>query len=260
MISFAYIVQSMPANPLTPSQRAEAALLKSIFKEWQNRQRDSGNKVSQETASELLGFGQSALSQYLNGRIPLNLDAATKIAAMIECAVSDFSETLAKQAAKYAAPATVAAVPAARTNSDDVEIPQYLGIGGSMGRGIVLQGLRGEIHSWRVTPEWVSKNVRNHSGVENLCIVTGFGPSMLGMFNPGDPLLVDRGVKSVDTDAVYFFRVGEEGFIKSIQRVPGVGLRAISRNPEFETWTITPDMDFEVLARVIKVWKSEDVF
>ncbi|MFD2271803.1 helix-turn-helix domain-containing protein [Undibacterium arcticum] len=78
LISFAYIVQSMPANPLTPSQRAEAALLKSIFKEWQNRQRDSGNKVSQETASELLGFGQSALSQYLNGRIPLNLDAATK--------------------------------------------------------------------------------------------------------------------------------------------------------------------------------------
>jgi hypothetical protein len=139
-----------------------------------------------------------------------------------------------------------------------VQIPQYSGIGGSMGKGLLLRDQPGEIQQWTVTPEWVQKNVPSCTGIENLAIVTGFGPSMRGMFNPGDPLLVDRGVKSVEYDAVYFFRVGDEGFIKILQRVPGVGLRAISKNTEFETWTITPDMDFEVFARVLKVWQSED--
>lgn len=142
--------------------------------------------------------------------------------------------------------------------SGEIEIQQYLGVGGSMGNGVLLRDQPGEIHSWRVTPEWVQKNVPSNTGVENLAIVTGFGPSMRGMFNPGDPLLVDRGVREVKHDAVYFFRVGDEGFIKILQRVPGVGLRAISKNKEFETWTITPDMDFEVFAKVLKVWQSED--
>lgn len=69
----------MPANPLTLSQLEDAARLKSLFDVWKKEQRSQGNRVSQESVSELLGFGQSALSQYLNGRIPLNLDAATKI-------------------------------------------------------------------------------------------------------------------------------------------------------------------------------------
>lgn len=38
--------------------------------------------------------------------------------------------------------------------------------------------------------------------------------------NAGDPLLVVRGVTEVDSDAVYFFRLGKHGFIKSIQRIP----------------------------------------
>lgn len=144
------------------------------------------------------------------------------------------------------------------SSSTEIEIPQYIKVGGSMGNGVLLRDQPGEIHGWRVTPEWLLKNVPSNTGVENLAIVTGFGPSMRGMFNPGDPLLVDRGVKKVEHDAVYFFRVGDEGFIKTLQRVPGVGLRAISKNKEFETWTITPDMDFEVLAKVLKVWQSED--
>lgn len=145
-----------------------------------------------------------------------------------------------------------------KSSSTEIEIPQYIKVRGSMGNGVLLRDQPGEIHGWRVTPEWLLKNVPSNTGIENLAIVTGFGPSMRGMFNPGDPLLVDRGVKKVEHDAVYFFRVGDEGFIKTLQRVPGVGLRAISKNKEFETWTITPDMDFEVLAKVLKVWQSED--
>lgn len=127
-----------------------------------------------------------------------------------------------------------------------------------MGAGVLLRDQPGVIKSWRVSPDWLNKNIKNHTGAENLAIVTGFGDSMRPMFNPGDPLIVDLGVTTVDFDAVYFFRVGQEGFIKRLQRIPGEGLRAISANKEYESWTIKPDMDFQCFGRVLKVWCSEE--
>lgn len=141
--------------------------------------------------------------------------------------------------------------------SDNILIPQY-DTGGAMGHGLVLQGFAGVIHSMQVSREWVRLNLRQATKPENLCIVTGFGDSMRGIYNPGDPLIVDTGVKAVEFDAVYFFRVANEGFIKRLQRVPGEGLIAISENKSYRDWSIKPDMDFEVFGRVLKAWKSED--
>lgn len=137
---------------------------------------------------------------------------------------------------------------------NQVVIPQYTETGGGMGGGVLLRDQPGEIQNWRVTPEWLTKNVRQHTGAGNLRIVTGFGDSMRPLFNPGDPLLVDAGVKTVEFDSIYFFRIGEEGFIKRLQRVPGQGLVAMSENKSYKEWVIQPDMDFEVFGRVLKVW------
>lgn len=128
---------------------------------------------------------------------------------------------------------------------------------------LLLDDQPGIIKSWRVSHEWLRLNVPIHSGVRNLCIVTGFGPSMRPMFNPGDPLLVDTGVKTVNHEGVYFFRVGDEGYIKLIQRVPefdgpGFCLRIISKNPDFPPYDISPKSPhFEVLGKVLTVWRSE---
>ncbi|MBT2177759.1 XRE family transcriptional regulator [Ralstonia thomasii] len=139
-----------------------------------------------------------------------------------------------------------------------VAIPQF-DAGGSMGGGIDLPDQPGLIQNLRVTKEWLDFNVRSCTSPKNLCVVTGFGDSMRPLFNPGDPLLLDRGVITVEIDAVYFFRIGKEGFIKRLQRVPGNGLIAISENKAYREWTITPDMDFEVFGRVLKAWRSEDL-
>lgn len=53
----------------------------------------------------MIGFGQSSLSQYLAGRIPLNLPAATKFATLIGCSVAEFSPSLAMEAGRYLAAA-----------------------------------------------------------------------------------------------------------------------------------------------------------
>lgn len=146
----------------------------------------------------------------------------------------------------------------ADSRSADITINQYNEIKASMGVGILLRDQPGQITKLSVNEEWLNKNVPFNSGKQNLAIVTGFGDSMRGMFNSGDPLLIDTGVKTLDYDGVYFFRVGSEGFIKRLQRIPGDGIRAISTNKEYESWTITKDMDFEVFGRVLKVWNSED--
>ena len=149
----------------------------------------------------------------------------------------------------------------ARSSAQDHHfIPQYRA-GGSMGNGITLPDQPGVIQNWSVSREWLQKNVRNVTGVQNLCIVTGFGPSMQPMYNPGDPLLVDTGVSSVIADGIYFFRVGAEGFIKQLQKIPtasGIKYVAKSKNPDYDNFDITPDMDFEVLGRVVRVWCGTD--
>lgn len=158
--------------------------------------------------------------------------------------------------------AGVANEPLPSHNDTDLTIPQYAS-GGAMGNGLVLEDKPpGLIKSWHVDEEWLRLNVRHHTGLKNLCIVTGFGPSMRGMFNPGDPLLCDRGVTTVEVDGVYFFRVGEHGFIKMLQRIPtpaGLIIRAKSKNPDYDPFDITEGMDFQVFAKVLTVWKSEQV-
>lgn len=151
-------------------------------------------------------------------------------------------------------------LPSIALDASDVVIPQY-DTGGSMGRGIVLAEQPGVIKEWRVSEQWAQQNIHRITALRNLAIVTGFGPSMQPLFNPGDPLLVDRGITRADVDGIYFFRVGEEGFVKQLQRIPsenGLILRAKSYNPLYDPFDITKGMDFEVFARVVKVWKGEE--
>jgi phage repressor protein C with HTH and peptisase S24 domain len=143
-------------------------------------------------------------------------------------------------------------------NHNSYEIREYKEVSGAMGKGIILKDQPGQITSLHITEEWLNKNVPTNTGKDNLCVVTGFGDSMKGMYNSGDPLLVDTGIKSCEHDGVYFFRVGNEGFIKRLQRIPSEGIRVISENSRYESWTIKPEMDFEVFAKVLKVWESTD--
>ena len=91
----------MPALPLSKDQLDDAARLKALFVIWQKKQREAGLPSSQEAVSEMLGFNQSAMSQYLNGKIPLNISAATKFSELIGALVADFSPALADAIGRY---------------------------------------------------------------------------------------------------------------------------------------------------------------
>jgi transcriptional regulator with XRE-family HTH domain len=87
----------MPAKPLSAEQLEDAARLRALFSKWQDRQRKSLQPGSQEAAAQLLGFNQSALSQYLSGRIPLNTPVLAKLCALLETTPDSISPSLAEQ-------------------------------------------------------------------------------------------------------------------------------------------------------------------
>lgn len=233
---------------ITEENRLEAARLREL---WESRPHRG-----QAEFGEHYGLGsQGNVGHYLAGRNALNPKAAAAFAAELKCQIEDFSPRVARELHAY--DVEIVGIRGQKNKPDELVIPQFE-TGGAMGGGLLLRDQPGIIRGWSVNQEWVSKNVRHHSGVGNLCIVTGFGDSMRPMFNPGDPLLVDSGVKTVEFDSVYFFRVDAEGFVKRLQRIPGEGLRVLSANKEYEPWTIKPAMDFEIFGRVLKAWRSDD--
>lgn len=144
---------------------------------------------------------------------------------------------------------------------EEIVIPEFdtsVGTGSNQQGGLILRDQPGVIRGWAVTKEWVDKNAKSCTSAKNLVIVTGFGDSMKPLFHPGDPILVDTGIGSVQFDGIYFFRVGQEGYIKRLQRIPGVGIIAISENKAYRDWTIDDKMEFDVLGRVVKAWSGDD--
>jgi phage repressor protein C with HTH and peptisase S24 domain len=184
---------------------------------------------------------------------------SSKFAPAIASALKLTVDQLLDETKEYSPLASISDTlnPISQIDNDTVVINKF-NTGGQMGNGLVLHDQPGMIDQIRVTKEWLHKNVSAHTSDKNLCVVTGFGDSMKPTYNSGDPLIVDLGVKTVEFDAVFFFRIGSEGFIKRLQRIPGQGLTAKSDNQLYDSWIITEDMDFEIFGRVLKAWESKD--
>jgi phage repressor protein C with HTH and peptisase S24 domain len=93
----------MPAQPLTPAQLADAARLRSLYEEWKDRRRANKEPASQEAVAAVLGFNsQSSVSQYVNGKIPLNINALVKFAGLLEVSPEAISPDLAAEIERIA--------------------------------------------------------------------------------------------------------------------------------------------------------------
>lgn len=158
--------------------------------------------MSQEQASEMLGFGQSALSQYLNGKIPLNVEAATKIAKLVGCSVSDFSESLSKQVAGYITvygtlPALLLEASGGPTEVPNVA-PAHLGaqripLIDYVQAGAWTESTGGEVSEWLLTHLELSGDA---------FALEIKGNSMTPDFQPGDRVIIDPAVEPHPGDFV----------------------------------------------------------
>jgi transcriptional regulator with XRE-family HTH domain len=87
----------MPAKPLSSRQLKDARRLKEAFRRWCAQRRAGGEGASQRHAAGLMGFGQSAMSQYLSGRIPLNAQALAKFAELLGVAPESISPHIVRE-------------------------------------------------------------------------------------------------------------------------------------------------------------------
>lgn len=86
----------MPAKPLTKEQLDDAARLKAIFE----RAKESNPSVTQEYVADACGWKtQGTVSQYMNGKIPLNLSALFKFCDVFRVQPGEISPSLASQQA-----------------------------------------------------------------------------------------------------------------------------------------------------------------
>lgn len=148
--------------------------------------------------------------------------------------------------------------PAAPSNNEDlVEIPRF-DVAGSMGSGLSLPtDYVDVIERMALSRRYLSRTL-TFSSLSNLAIITGYGDSMEGTFSDGDLLLVDRGVTDIKIDAVYVLAVGDELYIKRVQRRPDGTLLMLSDNPKYAPYEIrSGEVDrFQVLGRVLLAWNA----
>lgn len=89
-------MKKVTRTELTHEQIEESKRLKEIYAERKASARSLGEKLTQEGLAEACGWtGQSAVSQYLNGRIALNLDALIKLSRALNFDPKEVSERLA---------------------------------------------------------------------------------------------------------------------------------------------------------------------
>lgn len=85
---------------LTPEQLEDAKRLKALYES-----KKKSLNVTQQQIADMLDITQGAVGHYLNGRNALNVAVASAFAHKLGVSISDFSASLAKEAAAYASTA-----------------------------------------------------------------------------------------------------------------------------------------------------------
>ncbi|NGZ86430.1 LexA family transcriptional regulator [Duganella aceris] len=251
----------MPALPLSQQQLTDAAKLKSLFLQWQQTRRDARLPPSQEAAAEYLGFGQSALAQYLNGKIPLNVDAALKLAHLLGVQVGDFSTTLAQQISQLSDAITnvddsggALAFPGARGITDDDDMaPETVGI--KMVALHLQAGVTGfetqdafedggKLH---VPRQWVEENDLDPQSLLGIKVK---GDSMVPLMYEGDIAVININDRARVNGGVFALNYNGQAVIKRLKYERREWWLA-SENPEFRPEPCKQG-DCNVVGRVVR--------
>jgi len=87
------------------------------------------------------------------------------------------------------------------------------------------------------------------SQFDRLSVVKVSGDSMKDVLKDGDTILIDHTQNEV-RDGLYALRIGNEVFVKHIQRLPHK-LQIISANPTYPPFELSTDDDFAIIGKVV---------
>ena len=219
-------------------QKAEAARLKAIY----TARKQADRSLTQERVAELCGWsGQSAVSQYMTGKIPLNLPALLKLASALHFQPSEVSLRLAGIMTYDATSSTRTAVnehPAlypievwddeTPLGPDEVELPFFQEVELSAGKGseVMLETGGRKLRFGRRTLQ------REGVSPEAAACVPVTGNSMEPVLPDGSTAGIDTAAIQVQDGKMYAIDHGGQLRVKLLYRLPGGGLRLKSYNAD----------------------------
>lgn len=223
--------------------------------------------LSQKKIADAADMSPAAVNLYFKGINPLNLQFAAVLSEQLQESIEAFSPRLAKEAALVARVVAnkkenggnvIAADFSKKDRNGDISIPHH-DVRAAMGEGQILPSDYIEtIRHVTVSLDYLRTQGVSFTKPENLGMITGFGESMNKTFASGDPLMIDRGVTTLQTDGVYMFTLSGALFVKRLQMLPN-GVRVISDNDAYPPYDITgSDLKGMVIhARVLLAWRSQ---
>lgn len=255
-------------KPLSPDQLSECARLKALFLAKKNRLHLSQNKIA-----EAAGMSTPAIAMYLNGTNALNARIAAVFSEQLQEPVSAFSTRLAEEIARMAGTTTDSkkSEPAGsgdresnvisadfsqrgRLRDGDLQIPQF-DVRAAMGGGQLPADYIEVIRYVTMHKSHLEMLGITYSSPENLAIMTGWGQSMKGTINHGEPVFVDRGITSFIGDGVYAFTWDGLLYLKRLQKESKTHFRVISDNQLHQSFSV-PIEEVIIHARALLAWNA----
>ena len=214
VISVPNMESSRRAKP-TPEDIAAAERLKSV---WLLRARDRG--ITQDKMAEELGITQGAVSQYLNGRIPMNYRTLASFCKALGISDTDIRRDLPEQLLSS-------------SGIQDDDYTDVTGYSQAAGLGAGAEAVEyAETHSLKF-----KKTSLRRRGIygKPLAVYYGKGDSMEPTIEDGDAILFDSSDTRVVDGVLYVIQVdgmaNPEYYVKRAMVVDGMVL-FVSDNPE----------------------------
>ncbi|MFT3758459.1 LexA family transcriptional regulator [Thauera sp.] len=262
----------MPAQPLSPEQQADAARLKQIFEA-----KKKGLGLTQESLAARCGWeSQGSVSQYLNGKIPLNPTAALKFSQHLHEPVEAFSPDLAFAIAQFRElsagdlvfggdihrypPPTQSVVelhePGTDLASGYVRL-EHLSPRPSMGHGLVIDEPVHVVRHLDVLERWLRDEVGSLDP-RRIKILTAIGRSNLPSIKDRDLVFVDVGQQYFDAPGFYVLDVGGRFLLKKVllQASGHIIIRSdnVEEFPDEERYTLERAADEITISGKVLAW------
>lgn len=142
-----------------------------------------------------------------------------------------------------------------RPRSGELSIPQF-NVRGAMGSGQLPADYVEIIRHVTMHKSHLEMLGIAYSSPENLAIMTGWGQSMKGTINHGEPVFVDRGITTFVGDGVYAFTWDGLVYLKRLQKESRTHFKMISDNRNHDPISV-PIEDIIIHARALLVWNAQ---
>ena len=184
-------------------------------------------KTQSQLAHEL-DVSENTLSNWLNKGVMPSWDNLEKSAKLLNISVQTLLFGVSELAETY------------------VEVPEF-NIRFSAGHGAMLFEESSATATASYREDWFLKERLNPKRCVRARVQ---GSSMQGILWDGDIVLINRDETSVIDGKIYALRIGEELYIKRLQKIPGGTLKLQSENPDYDDVTGPVNEDVEIIGRV----------